>query len=475
MQWGEVLLLLGTVSVGAALSTGAVGGSDGLSILGYEPALGGPLDPFDAAYLHHKYAADGNATTGCDSSACGGGHSYHADEGFGVGLHGDAWFDIARCAPPGNGMVQHCEQPDLSFLIGGDAPFNGLFCPFNPANMLHKYAMAFVDGDSDIGDEPPDLVSTFLFLGIESDTADAYSAADDAGLMCFGAGDYPLDSGLCDDSESGPVIVLSGDTPSNSLGDIGPTARNSSAFSCTGDIEASLSTVHDGSSYSSSASWLMMQVSGKDTCRYFDVSTLAPLALYDFHEGLCGLPPAFPAAPDDDDDDPTDQGPHSAEYLAPCLLAILTAFGALRCIDPRLFSRRLAKVSWSDVSFCANLPAMVAYVGYYAALMPRIFVDASVPSWPEHVIVVGLLAVLAATTLFLRHFALAPSKAAKSEWARCYLGVAAGFAVVVSLVAPLAMASSIGGGAAGEEGFEPLLTSRKPSPSCAPRAAAAER
>jgi len=203
-----------------------------------------------------------------------------------------------------------------------------------------------------------------------------------------------------------------------------------------------------------------MQVSGKDTCGYFDVSTLAPLALYDFHEGLCGLPPAFPAAPDDDDDDPTDQGPHSAEYLAPCLLAILTAFGALRCIDPRLFSRRLAKVSWSDVSFCAFLPAMVAYVGYYAALMPRIFVDASVPSWPEHVIVVELLAVLAATALFLRHFLLAPSKAAKSKWVRCYLGIAVGFAVVVPLVAPLAMASSywgravIGGGEPSTDGQE---------------------
>ena len=39
MLWGEVLLLLGTVSVGAALSTGA-GGSDGLTIHG-GPQLNG--------------------------------------------------------------------------------------------------------------------------------------------------------------------------------------------------------------------------------------------------------------------------------------------------------------------------------------------------------------------------------------------------------------------------------------------------
>ena len=45
MLWGEVLLLLGTVSVGAALSTGA-GGSDGLTIHG-GPLNGHPLNPFN--------------------------------------------------------------------------------------------------------------------------------------------------------------------------------------------------------------------------------------------------------------------------------------------------------------------------------------------------------------------------------------------------------------------------------------------
>ena len=46
MLLGEVLLLLGTVSVGTALSTGAVGDSDGFSIHG-GPLNGRPLSPFN--------------------------------------------------------------------------------------------------------------------------------------------------------------------------------------------------------------------------------------------------------------------------------------------------------------------------------------------------------------------------------------------------------------------------------------------
>ena len=310
MLWGEVLLLRGPVSVGTV--PGAVGGSDGLSI------LGGPLDPFDAAYPHHKYAADGNATTGFGSSACGGAHSHHADEGF------------------------------------GDYPLDSGLCD-----------------DSESG---PDLLLTSSFVGIEGTIVGTSFAGDAAGFFCLGSGESALHSGLVSTDGGGGDSAPLDDGALDSPNDEDPASE----FSYDDVDEVALST----SGSKTSASWLMLRGAGKDTCRCFGGSTLASADLYDFHEGVCELLPPSAAVPVDEGR--VDQGhsfvynlpppsaavfgdevPPAVEYLGPFLVLSLTVLGASWCVDPRRFRHRAQIKRWSDVSFRAFLPAMVAYVGYY--------------------------------------------------------------------------------------------------------------
>ena len=420
------------------------------SIIGQEPLLTGPSDPFNAAYLFHKHA---NSTTAL------GGASLEIDRGQGLDVAFEDWELIGtRCAPTVNGMNQYCEEAGIDFLFGNDVTFDGLFDPFDPAYVLRNNAMTCDKGlgDGACGD-PSNLLFTSLFVDIEVSNVGTLFADDAAEFLCLNSSGSMLNSGLVSMGGGGGDSAHLDDDDLDSFDDKGGRPADyvgTISYNHVDEIAAST----NGSK--TSTSWLVLRVVEKDGCRCFDGFTLAPMDLYDFHEGMCKFPPPSAAVPGDEGrvdqghslvfnlpsssaavfGDKVDQGPPTVEYLGPFLVLSLTVLGAFWCVDPRHF-RHDAQIKWSDVSLRAFLPALAAYLIYYFALMPNLIADALAPSWLEHVIMIPGLAWLAGTTVFLRHYGLAPSKAGKSRWGRCYLVVAGGVSIAVPLGAPLVMAS----------------------------------